>query len=51
MWEVVIWINPSTCYCSQHSTKDNAYKWATDAGLNIHAIEVYGPDDYYDGAQ
>lgn len=53
MWRVVIWSKASGLVCgnsTEFDTKEAAYVWANEH-YDTHAIEIYGPDGYYDCAE
>ena len=50
IWRVVIWTSPNKGDSTEHDTKDAAYEWANEHH-DAHAIEIYGPDGFYDGVE
>lgn len=50
MWRVVIWVTANNSDSFEVDTKADAYTMA-DKYRNAYAVEIYGPDDYYDGVQ
>jgi hypothetical protein len=62
MWRVVIWTSPDKGDSTERDTKEAAYRWANKHTgqmvykhgrviCNTYAIEIYGPNGFYDGVQ
>lgn len=47
MWRIVIWY-PDKCVSIERDTKESAYAMAKGEWFGVCAIEVLGPDGFYD---
>ena len=47
MYRVVIWTSQNDGESTEFDTKDSAYEWANDH-CDVYAIEIYGPNGFYD---
>jgi hypothetical protein len=50
MWRVVIWTTANNGDSFDVDTKDDAYTMANEHS-DAYAVEIYGPDGFYDGVQ
>lgn len=50
MWRVVIWTSTNNGDSTECDTKEAAYKLASD-NYNAYAIEIYGPNGFYDSVE
>lgn len=48
-WRVCIWTSPNKGYSKEFVSKEEAYLFANSKS-EAYAIEIYGPDDFYDGS-